>query len=761
MKLVFFFVLVFLNFVTFSQNTLTAEEKAYFYHVVRKSPILDTNIGRYFEYKGPVFVFANKNINYDSIETNIINNPEQLIIRTQEISKAPKGIIAELTNKVALWELNIVLNSKRMKAKDYSLYESKYQKFEQILTKKVPQKALKEENGRMILNPKLDQLLNPTLSFNDKKQFIGTMNFLTFEEQVSTIEGINESINEYVQNKSFELFKLLGANSKIYNNYLIAAGDGSTTSGMLEEREKDEKGRWNKGLPKAIGFFPYQIQSKTEKGKNEMKPMMFATLDCKTVGGNKITNIHADVWGYNDQKQTTVVIEKNGLSYHLFGAGDTRFLSPDSSFSKGSTFQGIINTLEKKDIGKIDEMIHGKKGFDYWIEYNTKKRDETEMKIEKIEKNKFLDFGYTNVTTNKKASRQVKKQKRKNRKAGINQPVDYKPTTNSKAKNRKKNQQTIVDLYGEYEMYKKRLAEVIKEKQNAIDQRAILQRRLDDYRQAMGFKWVNYKEIKDGYYLFEDSSTFDLYTQEFRFPASDKIEDFEIRLLAIPTSSMSDLADEVMLHVNITDAKPNFDAKISLELEDVFESDKYSLNQQLFQHSDSLAIRELFEIALLKEFPINFIVRAQGIGQWNGVQVVDDIESKEIPSYPGANAKEKAISKMDSTFKRLRVSEVFIHLNRGLIFEINSFTDPVVSNISIKDPFVIKKMKDYKLSKNQILSAYRCKTVLLKLKEEMNVLAGTYFSKEEAKIIIDRLNKEIQKTRISVGSTSFEIDELK
>ena len=39
---------------------LTAEERAYLYHIVKKSEILDFNIGRYVEYKGPVILLPNK-----------------------------------------------------------------------------------------------------------------------------------------------------------------------------------------------------------------------------------------------------------------------------------------------------------------------------------------------------------------------------------------------------------------------------------------------------------------------------------------------------------------------------------------------------------------------------------------------------------------------------------------------------------------------------------------------------------------------------
>ena len=69
--------LFFLSFFSYTQENskLTAEEKAYFFHIVRKSPILEKNIGRYIEYKGPQITFASGDMNYDSIESIIINNP--------------------------------------------------------------------------------------------------------------------------------------------------------------------------------------------------------------------------------------------------------------------------------------------------------------------------------------------------------------------------------------------------------------------------------------------------------------------------------------------------------------------------------------------------------------------------------------------------------------------------------------------------------------------------------------------------------------
>lgn len=734
---------------------LTPEERAYLFHVVKKSPILNNNFGRFFDYQGPEILFPNKSINYDSIELLIINNPELLIVRKEEIAKSPKGLIAEAANKMAVWELNNVLMAKRDEPDDLKQYKNEYAYFESLLMSKLPPNATKVKNDINQPHPKLHNIMNPSMTLDDKAMQLGAMKFLTINDQLVTLNAINDAINEYVEKRAFEIYQALGGKASSFKNVLVAAGDGSNTEGLLEEREKDERGRWNKGLPKAVGLFPYQLFiEKTEEKKRvteKIEPMRLSTNNFTTAGNNKFTNVHFDVWGYNSEKQTTVVIEKNGLNYHLFGSKDTRFLSPDSSFSEGKTFQSIINDLEFNKIAEINELIYGKKGYDYWIDYNQKKKDATELKIEKKEK-EYSDLGYSPITTSSKPSNKVKKSKRKAIKTGAME-FDGTPTTSSNRKERKDLQNTIVNLYGLFEAYKKKIAELEAEKAAAIDLMATYQRKLDIYKQMMGFRWATYTE-KDGLYTFEDSTTFDILTQEFQFKPSTNLEPFEVRLIAIPESCLSRLADEVMLHINVMDAEPNYDARINLELVDVFESDKWELPKSLFQEKDSIALRIFFEGLLDKKIPFEIIARGQGIGKWNGVQTIKDESPKELSHYPG-NASE---TKMDSTFLRLRKSEVLIHIDRAITMEINSFTDPVASSINISNEEFSSAMSKYKLSKNDILSAYRTATILNALKSELNLLAGKYLNREEAKIVIDRFNKLWEKTKINVGRTSFKLN---
>ncbi len=749
---------LFLPFFGSSQDypLLQAEERAYLFHIVKKSPILDQNIGRFFDYRGPEVKFQNGEIHYDSIEEIIIKHPEKLLIRSEEIAKSPIGLIAEAANKMAIWELNKALLENQKKNESQSDHLSQeYTKFEDFLLPKMPDNAFKQKEVSQELLPRVDQVFNPSLSLDEKITLMESLRYLDQEDMLIVLDAISFATNAYIEQRSYEIFKSLGGRSDYYKNVLIAAGDGSNTSGLLNEREKDEKGRWNKGLPKAVGLFPYQLSIKeiVEKKKKPIKkiePYRITNNTFQTAGNNRITNLHFDVWGYNDTKQTTVVIEKSGKCYRLFGSGSTRFLSPDSAFIGTGTFQTIINDLESNKIGKLSEMIYGKRGFDYWIEYNEKKRDETELKIEKAEKS-HVDLGYSPIKTSTKTSRKVKKDRKKS-----GTLKDYQPTTNSNQKQRRSSQNSIVNLYSQWEGYKAKIKELEEQKEESVDLLGQYQSKLDYYKRNFGYKAYKYVE-KDGLYTFEDSTTFDIRTQEFVFPSTLDTTAFDVRLIAIPASSLSENADEVMLHINVAGAVPKYDARLQLKLEDVFESDKYDLNTPLLSSKDSVALRLFFEGLLDKKVDFVIINRGNGIGEWNASRIVKANPQNEEENYPGDTEQEKLASRNSSAYAPLRLSEVLISLGREIVLEINSFTDPVKSNLVITDANLSEQMIANGWSKNEMLSAMRTLTILRKLREEINTYAGLYLTRTEAKLVIDRFNQAVGKSKISVGKSSLKI----
>ena len=744
---IFLLLFIFLPTLIFAQKEteLTPEERAYLYHAVTKSPILDTNMGRYFDYKGPMVKYPNKKINYDSIELLIITKPELLIIRNEELAKCERGLLGEVSNKMALWELNKILHAKREGDSTLAPFLDKYRRFEKMFMTFLPPSALVKNEGRNEINKKIDNLLNPSLSFDDKIAFIGSYQFLNENDKLVTIRAIEKGVNAYVQMRAFEIYQSLGGEVKIFENYIVAAGDGNSAAGSQENGKKDEQGIWNSDLPRAVGLFPYQS---TVKEEHKIESLLFTETNLKTIGSNNLTNIHFDVWAYSEKAQTTVVIEKNGISYHLFGSTENRFLSPDSSYLGERTFQSLINDLKINRIGHLEEMIHGKRGFDYWIKFNEKKKDQTELKIEKCEK-QYSDFGYTKISTKSKMSRKTKKEKKN---ANPNKDIDWQPTTDSNKDKRKDKQQEIIDLYHLFDDYTRKIKELKQQKVEAIDLMAKYQRRMDYYNQLIGLHWAKY--TFDGQvYTFQDSSTFDILTQEFQFQPKDDSEDFEIRVLSVPETSLTELSDEIMIHYSLIDALPNYDARLRLELNDVFASDKWELTKPLFTKADSVAVIQLFEGLLNKKIDFTVEAKGQGIGFWNGSRTVKHKKPVEELAYKG--------SRMDSTYLRLRRSELFVILDRMVKIEVNSYTDPVSSSMNVENTIIQALMTKNKLSKNDVLSVYRSATILRKFKQEMNAMAILYLGKGKAKLVIARLNKEIDKTKIKVGNAFVKLADVK
>lgn len=737
---------IFILFIVFFSNVIVAQEdhflspqdKAYLYHTVRKSPILERNIGRYIVYTGPEITLPNGTINYDSTELIIINNPSYLKIYSSEIRKAPKGILAEAANKQAVWELNKTLHAKRQDKLEEEGLNDYFKKFEELLYSKLPEAAFKTKKGERYLHPKIWTIFNPSLALNDKVAMLENFSSLTLKEKKAILDAGNYSVNKWVQDRSYAIFTELGGEANTFINVLTAAGDGSSTSGLFEEREKDERGRWNKGLPKAVGLFPYETQIKSsnkDAGKKVLKPLHYSSTVFETAGEGKLTNIHIDVWGYNTEKQTTVVIEKMGKSYPLFGSTESRFLSPDSSFNGQGTYYTLINRV-KADIATSEEKITGRRGFDYWISYHEDRKKDKLLEIDKTEKE--LDgIRRKRINTN-----------------------DKKYKTRSYRRKRKKRQDKLLADYERLSAIKKKIAELEAKKQAVLDEIQRDNLKLNHMLDLIGRDWVDFEE-NDGLFIYEDSATFDLYTQEFKFPPSEEKVPFEVRLVPIPYSHVSDQLDEVMLHVNMTDAVPNYNAKIQLELIDAFDSDDYALNRALFESKDSLAVTEFFEALLDSDLDFKIIPRASGIGKWNGFKTIKDSDPETMTSYPGNTKAEQQKNKNDTVFKRLRVSQVEINLSRKIELLVNSFTDPVKSNFKLPDPEIENQLKDYNLSSNEMLSIYRTYQVLKTLKGELNILAGDYLAREDAKIVIDRLNKAVDKSYIYIGKHSLKFKELK
>ena len=100
----------------------------------------------------------------------------------------------------------------------------------------------------------------------------------------------------------------------------------------------------------------------------------------------------------------------------------------------------------------------------------------------------------------------------------------------------------------------------------------------------------------------------------------------------------------------------------------------------------------------------SIIARGQGIGEWNGNQTVKALNPKELSKYPSNSS----VTKMDSTFLRLRKSELMIHVQREIVVEVNSYTDPVKSNLKISLNNQLSTISSFTTSSLSFLGMLAC-----------------------------------------------------
>jgi hypothetical protein len=363
-----------------------------------------------------------------------------------------------------------------------------------------------------------------------------------------------------------------------------------------------------------------------------------------------------------------------------------------------------------------------------------------------------MRFSNGKITVKKKAPRKVRRARKKALDSQSEQPnQSAKPVIKSNKKKKRKKQVDLIDLYHQYENLTKEIQYYQQLRTEEVEKLSLYTEKLDFYKTALGSNILSYR-IQDSLYTFSDSSTFDMRTQEFQFYPSKKPEPFFIKLIAIPDNAIASTADEVMLHVSKIDQDPRLTATLNLNLSDQFAPDKFDLKQALLTKNDSLALRTISEIILKNETPIVIKANGFGVGQWNGNSVVKDPSPTEINTYP--------TSRTDSTYARLRKTAMYIQTNHKLIIEIESFTDPVRSGITINNKTLSEVAVKNNLSKNDLLSGLRTKTVMTTFQDEYIKWVANHYDANHARIIIDRFNNEFQKTRIRVGGINFKPKEL-
>lgn len=732
---------------------LTPEVRAYLFHTVRKSPILERNIGKAFEYNGPLVKLDDGQINYDSIDKILIIEPNYLVIRNETIRHSSKGILTEACNKTALYEMcqQIAMYHDGASLKSLPLL-SKYFSY---LFVALPDEFQRGKNYDFLLNPQVSPILQTNVSFNERlflAQMEGSFKPMDCKK---LFEAQETSVNLAISERTKQLFLQLGGRSNRFESILMAAGDGSYTEGLLRERDRDEYGEWNKGLPRAIGLFPYEVKLEGEK-KNELKTLRITEKSMYTYGNQQNTEVHFDVWGYNSNNQTTVIVEKGNHQYPLFGSESTRFLTPDSTFSKGNTFMKILNDLYQATFLDLKNQLYSKEGLDAQLKAAQQMLGEIETAINEKEG----QLGNLYKEDYRTSNRMKKEEKKRLKETKFNQEKDAKPTTKARKKAKNKKQWDLVELYGAYDETSATVDALTEEyNRAAVNYNAHLDL-YNKYRSVLGTQWMPFT-VLDGLYTFADGTTFDIYTQNLTFPANDSIELIEVRLLSIPEDFEGNKSDEIMMHVSLVDAEPFYDADFEVKFQDVFAPDAYAFNGTIFSLSDSIFFKRLFGEFKKKPLPISFDLEGQGIGKWQDSTVQRDPLQAELSGYPGNTTDEKRISRESFEFKSLRQSRVQLKINRTLQIHVISTTDPVVSNLSSASFSVESFMKTYSMSRNEVLSLLRTQALVIQLKKELVANAAKYLSSSDAKRFIDEIENAFNKTKYRVNETTVKLPKIK
>jgi len=583
----------------------TGKQKAYFYQLSRKIENLEPEFFHLFEYTDSIPYINDTLPDYPYVEKRIVADSTKLILHTTELSRKNNGLISDMATHFASWELDLTLQFRNSTKSKFDYLKPKLKAFNTYVLEKAPQSAIKTlSDGSYELSPTVLQYYTPNLTIGEKIASIKNSAFST-NDQLLIIKAIYYAQEKYINTRSLEIFKILGGKTDSYNNYLIAAGDGNGWSDL----ESVMRPKYSRALPDPKSLFKFEtvIEKNNKKKKTTNAPEILKIKDTHAfsskTSSTRPTKIHFDVWGYHPERQTTIVIQKGGNSYILYGNNDDRYLCPDSTFDGGSTYWRLIDELKNVHIAQLKEMIYGKKGYDYWIAEYKVMIDKTLLDIKESEE-RLDKMRYAPIPPPKMKKKKIKKKN-----------LGYSDQDNTghavgkmsgAAKKKNKEQSRLIHLNTQLLDQQRKLKQLIIDKDKAFDVLAAYQTKLDKMLANVGHTFVEFKTSKNGITTFDDGSTFNETNQDFTFNPDYRQQNFDIITIAYGEKVFSKTIEEVFVHMNITYPDPN--SKYT------FYSD-YEL-KKLPKHisvSDSIQINELFTALGTTKLKLNVTTFGGGI----------------------------------------------------------------------------------------------------------------------------------------------------
>ena len=706
-----------------SWEDMTGEQRAFFFNITRRNKVLKPEVLHLFEFTDSIPWINDTLPNYKYVERKVVANPDLLILHRDQFSRKSNGIVSDLATRFALWELDATLKFRNSDSEKHEYLKPKLKLFESYVLQQIPATVVKTlSDGSFVVDKAIQGYYEPGLQTGDKMSSLRNGGFSRGDQRL-IINAISKAEQKYINIRSKEIFDLLGGECEDYVNLISAAGDGSGFSSL----EGNPQNQYNRILPDDRGLYAFNIEEhikektfeETRKKRPTPEVRYLSTDEVKVeqfkTSAEKSTTIHFDVVGYHPERQTTVAIQKGGSSYILYGKNGNRLLSPDSTYGEGTTYWRLIWELENVYIKKVNDLLYGKRGYEFLIDREEKKIVKTELLIKKTE------YKLDQLRQKPVGKPKIKKKKIKKKNLGrSDQSGTGHPTSALSKTDKKKNieQNRLVHLNTQLENQKRTLAQLKLEMEKAYFLLQGYKTKLDRMQKHLGYLFMTYEQDGD-IYTFNDGTIFNYATQDFTFVNNERNESFFIHHIAFGKTVFAKQCDETFIHMNLSSVGPK--EKYTYEKVVAKSESKVALTV-----SDSIQLMEIFREVLDNDLKMEFSVYGGGIlGQSNGEYFRDSVLT--------AVDYNKDSEVNDQVWKYRATKDYKVHLS------VEVWQDAMMpfNFADYKKGFDKLKAKNPGLTEIDYMSAIKARKLAEQWKMQMKTLVPLWFEKvgEQAKLL--------------------------
>jgi len=685
------FIVVFCITILGHAQELNPNQKAWLYKIVSKTPSLNRNWDEFFVYHAPKpnsFIsyytedghLTTKKIDiWPLIEDTIIKNPDILSIDLASVKNSSPGLIADASVRLTLWELYSNLKAGFEEDIPFTINPTANYFYKEMV-KAFPENCKKNGEIRIKYRQVLFDILNPSHQLRTKIKSVDQLKKVSIQQKKNILDRWNRVVTTFVAKRTNEYFKYFAGEDIYYKGQLLAVGDGSGTSGLLNEFEPAGELDIETGTGRGIGLFTYKIKSRNSKlFPEEEGQYTFRELEEESI------LFHLALWGIDGRNKPLIRITKGGKSYILFNAlnGD---LCPDKNFAIGMSYYDQIESFRQKEIIEREDDLQKDGGLLQIYNKEVAIRDEIKRKLDE------LGLEIDSLQKNDEVS-ELAIQNRKNK-------IDVNLSNLSDKEKR------LVDLQRKISTEYSRINEG--------------QKRLTKMKDDLGVNIQDWQE-KDSVYYFTDGTEFNMRTQDLIFFKDSIQEDIEVKLIAASFSLKGERKDEVQLYVNTTGGVDDYKKRMAKS--EKFQNDTV-VRKTIYFASNSFKCTSILtpteEMALsqiiirLDSVPTKVFFELTALG-------IDTVHHQNIEK----DKKEYQSKKQEDKFRlSRRVDLLIVNMGDSVLIKVDGFTDAGNTNLNeLTTGGQLNEMqwKTTKQTLNPLLSALRVNAIVQYIANSQNL----------------------------------------